>query len=118
MNGESRLPAFDATAGGGNLDGFEECLKQGSFPVPAGISAEEGGRFGGEPDRLGIVDGLPVPDDRVPAAVHQVFGGQFVTFAVFDLFIGGQEVPEAVVPPEGEGNGMIDVKGARLQFFS
>lgn len=86
-------------------------LKRQVLPVAPGCT----GADEGDPDLLleaageAVMEQVPAPDDLLLSPLQEVGVGDAVALLPVDRSEGGQEVPEIVVPPDREGEEVVDV---------
>jgi len=86
-------------------------LERQVLPVAPGCT----GADEGDPDLLleaageAVMEQVPAPDDLLLSPLQEVRVGDAVALLPVDRSEGGQEVPEVVVPPDREGEEVVDV---------
>jgi len=82
--------------------------------VRADLSAGEGdGDLLPEPVRIRLIEEGPVPGDLLRPGLDQGRAGDPGALLCVHVLLGGQQVPELVVPPERERDRMVDVEVLR-----
>lgn len=103
------VPAGDAALCGGDFDGLGKAAEKRGLPVAGGDgAAAETGRLAEESVGKGGAEDFPAATEGVAAFLEDRLGGKEVALGVVDVGPGGEEVPEVVVAPEHEGDGVVE----------